>query len=104
MIHDQEIVAMRISYYPELNERMSYPIIYIILYSALVVPYKKGYRLYDCTFCFVDYRIYCGINNVLGKHNLDTPQRKRRERVWQTMELFYISPIRVNDPTLPLTC
>jgi len=59
----------------------SYPISYIILSSALVVPYKEGYRLYDYTSCFVDYSIYYGVNNIPAKYNLDTPQRKRRERV-----------------------
>ena len=78
--------------------------IYKILYSALAIPRKEGYRLHDCPSCFMGPRIYYGINIVLTKHNLDTPQRKRRERVWQTMELFYISPIWVNALTSPLTC
>jgi len=37
------------------------------------------------------------INSVVMKHNPNTPQRKRRARVWLTIKMFYIPPIKVND-------
>ena len=62
--------------------------VYVCHVFSISCAVQGSYRLYEYTYCFVDYRIYGGINSVLVKTTLTHLNGKEEE---ESNELWHCS-------------